>query len=282
MIRLDNGQIALTLDADFGARITSLTDLATGRQWLVPGDCIGGQAYLGEQARGWDECFPTVGICYHPAWGGHLRDHGLLWGRPWRALADRETCTTVFDDPRFSFARALRLHAATLTADYCVTNRSQTALPYLWSQHALLATTPADRISLTGMQAMHAAGQPFDWPDDPRCDLSVIRPPAEGFALKAYARTPAEATAAITGPESGIQFEWTGPDVPAFGLWLDYGGWPPGNPVHQVALEPTSAPADDLAAAEHTGVARHLAPGETDAWSIRIHLTGPQPEISHA
>jgi galactose mutarotase-like enzyme len=283
MITLDNGRIALTLEPDFGARLTSLTDLASGRQWLVPGDCIdGGEAYLGEQARGWDECFPTVGICHHPAWDGHMRDHGLLWGRRWRATTDRDSCTATLDDPRFSFSRHLRLQGVGLTTDYHVTNRSQTTLPYLWSQHALLATTPADRIRLTGMVAMRADGLPFDWPHHPARDLTIIGAANEGFAMKSYGQTPAQASAAIIGPDSGITFDWTGPDVPAFGLWVDYGGWPPGNPVHQVALEPTTAPADDLAEAERIGAARYLAPGETHAWSVHVRMTGSEPGVSDA
>jgi hypothetical protein len=279
MITLDNSRIALTLDPGFGARVMSLTDLASGRQWLVPGDCLGGDSYLGDQARGWDECFPTVGTCSHPAWGD-LRDHGLLWGLAWTVTGGRDTCTATFDDPRFTFSRSLRLQDATPTADYRLTNKRTIPLPYLWSQHALLATTPADRITLHGMAAMRAGGQPFTWPDHRARDLSAIGTGEEGFALKAYADTPGAASAEVTGPTGGIRFDWIGADVPAFGLWLDYGGWPAGAPVHQVALEPATAPADDLAQAERMGRARTVTRGETHIWSVRISMTPPSAPAS--
>jgi hypothetical protein len=81
----------LTVDPAFGARVLTLTDRNTGRQWLMEGtrasDTSEEAAYLGDASRGWDECFPTVLSCHHAAWGGRLRDHGLLWGRPWEVVA---------------------------------------------------------------------------------------------------------------------------------------------------------------------------------------------------
>jgi galactose mutarotase-like enzyme len=273
MITLANDRVALTINPDFGARVTSLIALATGRQWLVTGDCVAGDAYLGDQARGWDECFPTVGVCTHPAWGGSMRDHGELWGRQWSVTQDADRCLATFTDARYTFARSLQLQGGTLVANYTVTNTSPVTLPYLWSQHALLATAPGDRIALHGITAIHAQGQPVDWPNHPARDLSKVGLPDEGFALKLYGDAGTAAGAEIIGSKGGIRFDWSGADIPAFGLWLDYGGWPPGAPVHQIALEPTTAPADDLAQAEAMGRARQPAPGETRSWTVRITVT---------
>lgn len=277
MIALANDRIALTLEPDFGARVTSLTDLASGRQWLVPGDCVAGVTYLAEQARGWDECFPTVGLCDHPAWDGPMRDHGEIWGRPWSVTYGEDACTATYGDPRFEFARSLQVSGASIMADYRVTNRGATALPYLWSQHALLATTPADRIELNGLTRLQTAGQPVDWPHHGTRDLSAIGTLADKFALKLYGEAGTAASAEIAGPDGGIRFDWAGRDLPGFGLWLDYGGWPPGNPVHQVALEPTTGGADDLCQAQAIGHGRSLAPGATHRWSVRISLTPQHP-----
>ena len=274
MITLANDQIALTLDPDFGARVTSLTDLATGRQWLVPGACVGGETYLGDQARGWDECFPTVGVCAHSSWGGAMRDHGELWGRAWTVTHDAESCVATCADPRFAFVRSLEIKGTTIIANYQVTNRGTDTLPYLWSQHALLATTPADQIALQGITGIEAGGQPVASPRNAARDLTfTIGTVDDAFAMKLYGHAEIAASAEVTGPDGGIRFDWSGAGIPAIGLWLDYGGWPPGAPVHQVALEPTTAPADDLAQAEANGQARQLAPGETHRWSVRITLT---------
>lgn len=277
-LRLANDRIALDLAPGFGARVTQLTDRATGRQWLVGGPAIGdaGEAapYLGDQARGWDECFPTITPCDHPDWG-RMRDHGLLWGRPWTVALHPSGagCSARYGDPRFTFVRDLTLAGATLRADYAVTNLTGRPLAYLWCQHALLATTPRDRIALDGMVGFEADGGGLDWPQWQGRDLRRVGPVTEGFALKAYAATPAGATARIHGPDGGIAFGW-GPDVPAFGLWLSFGGWPDrDSPLHQIALEPATACADDLATAEARGEARRLPPGGVHRWTVTLTLT---------
>ncbi len=276
---MGNDRLSLSVTPDYGARVVALTDRHTGRQWLVTGsqstqtgqDAIYGAA----EAVGWDECFPTVLACDHPAWAGRLRDHGDLWGREWivdRAQAD--CIETRFETPLFRFTRRLTAHDATVTAAYSVTNLGPTTLPYLWSQHCLLATTPGDHIVLQGQGRMLAGDRHFDWPHSPDRELGQIGPISEGFALKSYAETPGAASAAIVGAQGGLRLDWD--DVPALGLWLCYGGWPAGNPAHQVALEPTTGTADDLATAETMRQARLLGPNDTHAWSVRLTLTAPE------
>jgi galactose mutarotase-like enzyme len=279
MLTLANDHASLTLAPEYGARVTGLTDLATGRQWLVPGDLTSGTGadaiYGADAARGWDECFPTVGVCDHPAWGGRMRDHGLLWGMPWDVTeVAPDHIQSRYSGAGFAFKRSLTLAASTVTADYAVANLSEAAFPYLWSQHCLLATTPLDRIVLSGQTGMSAGGIAFEWPRHPLRDLAQVGPITEGFALKSYAATPGRASAAIVGPNGGIRFDWS--DIPALGLWLSYGGWPVGGPVHQLALEPTSATADHLAQAQALGQTRILAPQETHRWRVRITLTSPE------
>lgn len=159
-----NERLNLTLEPAFGARVTTLTDVVTGRQWLVDGPLCeetGDDAVYGaSQARGWDECFPTVARCVHPTWGS-LRDHGDLWGRQWEVIqASPQRVETRYSARSFDFTRVLTLDGATITADYCATNKGQDELPFLWSQHCLLATTPGDEIMLSGMGEIHAGGVP--------------------------------------------------------------------------------------------------------------------------
>jgi hypothetical protein len=278
---LSTDRLALTVDPAFGARVLSLTDLASGRQWLLQGprarDVSEGAPYLGEASRGWDECFPTVLSCEHAAWGGWMRDHGMLWGRAWEVTgASLSRLSAVIRCEGFSFARTLTLQGECVTADYAVTSELETPFPYLWSQHCVLSLTPDDRIVLAGHGKMRAHGVGFDWPNHPARDLSRVGQIDEGFALKSYTMSAGLASAAIRGLDGGLRFDWNGAEIPAFGLWLDYGGWPAGIPLHQVALEPTTGAADDLAGAEATGQARWLAPGATHTWSVRLSLTGPQ------
>lgn len=271
--------MALTLDLAFGARVTRLTDRSTNREWLLQGprarDVSDIAAYRGAASRGWDECFPTILPCHSAPWGGMLRDHGMLWGRPWTVFdPGPQQIGTRFDADGVTFARVLTLQGPGLTAAYSVTSQRDVPMPYLWSQHCVLATRPGDQISLTGQGVMRAGDTAFQWPDHPTRDLTHVGDLAEGFTLKAYALTPDHASAQISGPRGGLRFDWDGAEIPALGLWLDYGGWPAEDPLHQVALEPATATADDLAGAEALGQARWLAPGETHRWTVRLTLTG--------
>jgi hypothetical protein len=281
LLRLATDRMAVAVDLAFGAKVTELTDRATGRQWLLTGkrvdDTSDTALYRGDASWGWDECFPTILPCDAPEWGGRLRDHGMVWGRPWRVVRfDPQHLTARFDGYGIHFVRSLDLSGSTLSARYMLTSLRADPVPYMWSQHCVLHVCPSDRLSLSGQGRMAADGVMFDWPKHPRRDLTRIGLPDEGFATKAYALTPTRAMARIGGPEGGLQFEWDGTAVPAIGLWLDYGGWPEEGPLHQVAIEPTSAAADDLARALALGQARWLAPRETHDWSVRLTLLDPE------
>lgn len=276
-------RLNLVVVPDYGARVVSLTDRSTGRQWLVTGpksantgECA---IYGAEEAVGWDECFPTVLGCSHPAWSGRLRDHGALWGRKWMVgRAERDCIETYYETPLFRFSRRLTARGATVTAQYGVTNLGTASLPYQWSQHCLLATKPGERIVLQGQGKMAAGNRHFDWPSHPDRDLSAVGSITEGFALMAYSETRGSVSAAVLGPDGGIRFDWD--DLPGFGLWLCYGGWPRDSGVHQVAFEPTTSPADHLAAAEMMGHACTLGPDDTHQWSIRMSMTGTDETAS--
>jgi len=281
VITLESDRARLTLDPAFGARVTTLWDKRSGREWLVTGPREGEASeaaqYGGPQARGWDECFPTVAACDHPAWGS-MRDHGALWGRPWSVLAHGPVARTRFVDARFTVSREVALHGATVTIAYEVANDGSEALPWMWSQHCLLAPRAGERIVLDGFDGFTADGHPFDWPRHPARDLSIVGVASEGFALKAYARARGQVRAAVEGEAGGIAFAWDAASIPALGLWLDWGGWPEGDGVHQLALEPTTAPAGDLAGAEAMGAARLLPPGGTASWRMAITLTDPRAD----
>lgn len=276
MLSIGNDQIALTISPDFGARVTELTDKISGRQWLVTGPQsvqIGEDAVYGaDEAVGWDECFPTVLSCQHPAWDGMLRDHGALWGRKWSVDHRDATCVEArFETLLFRFGRRLTVQGPSVIAAYRVTNLGSNSLPYLWSQHCLLATSSHDRIMLNGQEQLRVDQENFSWPHFRSRDLSFVGELRDSFALKAYAETPGQASAAIVGPDGGLCLDWN--NVPAFGLWLCYGGWPKNNPVHQVALEPTTAGSDRLTDADAGGRARVLGPHETHTWSVRMTMT---------
>jgi hypothetical protein len=275
MISFASDRIRLTVDPAFGARVTSLWDLQANREWLVAGPCEDGDVYNGTQARGWDECFPTVAPCQDADWGD-LRDHGLLWGRPWDVTRVGNRLEATYREDRFVFHRALRLDGASLRADYAVENCGGRAFAWMWSQHALLAAQKGERITVEVAHDWTDGVHPVAWPIDKGRDLTKVEGTEARFAQKLYARMDADATAALVGPSGGISFQWSGLDTPYLGIWIDWGGWPETAPVHQLALEPTTAPAHGLDGARRKGAARHLDPGTHARWTVTITLLDPQ------
>ena len=287
-LTLENDRIRATMLPSFGGRIVSLTDRRTGRQWLVEGEphgSSGGDAIYGaREACGWDECFPTVAPCRHIGWPGVLRDHGELWGRAWQARPEEGSIAAWYESDRFRFSRSIGLKRNELVACYSVTNLDRVPFAYVWSQHCLLAVNTSDRIRLDGIvnpvvrdgvlkgRMLHR--QPFDWPKVPGIgsDLTRIMDSDAELALKIHAGTEDRPCATVHDGRSAISFSWSGLEVPAVGLWLNYGGWQEGCPVHHIAIEPTTANSDSLASAEAIGMARVLESGQTHSWRIVIAL----------
>lgn len=285
-LTLANETIAVTLAPDFGARVTGLVDLRSGRDWLVKGPLAGadddGAIFGGAEARGWDECFPTVAPCQDANWARSLRDHGEIWGRETACEAGAEAVSFTYHGDRYKFQRTLTLNGDRLNIDYQVHNTGTEPFPYMWSQHCLLATTPKDRLFVNGTGPFDVTGvisgrapERFSWPEfsQDRSDLQTIEGIDAGWAMKAYAPARDHIRVGVNGPIGGISFEWSREQMPYVGLWLDYGAWPADRPSHQIAIEPTTAPADDLASALTKDAARWLRGGDSHSWSISIRLT---------
>ena len=217
-LELSNDRVRLIACAALGARVLSLVDAWTDREWLVPGhapeagadgSAVGWDAadadYSGAVAFGWDECLPTVGRCPDPSdpAGPHLRDHGDHWGRPAELQAEGAVLTAAWNgrEGRYRFTRRLRLDGARVVAEYELENRSPGHLPVLWSMHPLLALEPGARFEVEGLvsvRVVHATGLALapvpgraDWPETPGTDgrsivLDVVGDPGAATALKAF------------------------------------------------------------------------------------------------
>ena len=292
LVHIENEAIAVTVASHYGARVVGLIDKRTGRDWMAPGgesantgeDAV----YLSDEAVGWDECFPTVAPwdATSTAWGRILRDHGDLWGRPWRVDSQSATSiVTTYATSEFTFTRALALEGTAVRASYSVRNEGSRPLPFMWALHGLLAVSPADRIDLPGISETEAtylahrdrtiSAARLAWPGpDPVLGLALDRVQAasEQFAGKLYA---SGVHAAAVGDDRGaLHIEW-GQDVEHLGIWLNYGGWPQAGGVHHIALEPTTAPVDHLGQAVVRGTAITLAPGDSRRWGVTL-TCGPR------
>jgi hypothetical protein len=294
VVVLENDAVRLVCEPDVGARITSLVDRRNGREWLVSGTLPGtaaawaaeGAVFGGAEAFGWDECLPTVAPSLDPtaAKAPALRDHGDQWGRPAdvEGTDDRLVATWTTSRWPLRFGRAITLAGAAVVCQYELEAGGANALPILWSMHALLALEPGSRIVLEpGGEARvtHQEGFPLApgletvaWPGGATA-LDVVRGVGARRAAKLYldARSLTRVAARATDG-SELQFAWDRAFAPTLGIWLDYGGWPPGESRHQVAIEPTTSADDDLASAVAEGRARILEPGTPHRWKVRLEL----------
>jgi len=271
--QIASSDLVLRVVPDFGARVTELVDRRSNRNWLVPGPCsgsTGGNAKYGAvEACGWDECAPTVAPCPDPDWECDLRDHGDLWGRPWKAEIRQDGIDCVYSEERFTFSRSLTLQGRRLVCQYSMAATGTRTLPFMWSQHMLLATRPGEEIRFEGVG---------NWTEYGKVPAThTVQGTEASLVSKSYGSVSKRAKAWIEGKNGSIQLSWNASDAPFCGLWLAFGGWPdPKAPLHQMAIEPTSAPADDLSGARRLGHARFLKPGEEISWQIEVTVLPPE------
>ena len=297
--RIEGGSLSAVVVPAVGGRVVSLRDRRDGREWLTQGappDLDGAASwgredaiFSGRESFGWDECLPTVAPCADPLEPGAppLRDHGDQWGRPTRTTLEPAAgaLTTTWAGSRWPYQLERRLSVeagSALRVDYALTSFAEVPLPILWSMHPALALEPGSVVELPGVQQMRlawarglpiVAGDSVSWPtatapDASNIDLGRVRP-ADGSAAKLYALAPLVARV-VASDGAALELTWD-PLIPALGLWLSFGGWPPdGPPVEQVALEPTSSPDDHLADALAHDRAWVVSARGSLRWWVRI------------
>jgi len=292
---LENQHIRLVVIPKNGARVTSLTDKKSGREWLVSGNTSLPEpeaAYGGDEAAGWDECFPTIApvkAASATAWHRPLRDHGDLWGRPWHIEeANRTRLTTRYACPEFTFTRALELEGSQVECSYEVVTAGRRALPFLWAQHVLLAVTPADRIVLPGVKLIDAdymrlkgevrMPQTFSWPGPGGVlgiPLDAIHPQSTRLAAKFYAEVPPAPMVSVGNDTGWLDFTWNAEELPYLGLWMNYGAWPSASPQHHLSIEPTTTAHDSIADATAQQRRRVLTRNSPFVWTVTLTLREP-------
>lgn len=284
---IESEAVRVGIATDYGARVVSLLDKRNGREWMTQGEQspnVGEDAvYSGDEAVGWDECFPTVGVWdgAETVWGRRLRDHGDLWGRPWQVdSSSSHDLTTTYETESFTFRRTLALDGATLMARYEATNHLTAPMPYLWALHSLFAVRTGDRIDL-GVDAVHASfmaekgrmlgSGTVAWVEkDERVSfpLNEVQPPSALFAGKFVVAGRPASRARLGQPGQWLEIEWDD-RLDSLGVWLTYGAWPQPGGHNEVAIEPTSSAANDLGEAIRAG-AVPLAPGERREWQVSL------------
>jgi galactose mutarotase-like enzyme len=292
LVSLEDGRVSVTVVPELGARLMSLRDLRSGREWLwrpagplrlwrnQPGDPFPLGTFVGA-----DECLPTVGAC---TWEGREQpDHGEVWNQPWvldeDALAAGRIGTSIsLKGSPFHFNRTLSLQAGVLRMDYALHNQGDRPEPWLWAWHPLMAFEPGDQLSLPydvktlrvecARQPDASRGEIWTWPAaNPGLRLDELKLGGNDSYLKAFAGPLRDGWALLENLASGssLTLRWDVDALPYVGLWLTRGGY---RGWHHVALEPTNLPADALAEGVRENAPPPLAPGATLRWWLEITL----------
>jgi hypothetical protein len=270
---LRNQRVEIAVVPELGAKIISLKNLETGREWMWhppggmklfrngPDDDFSKSPLVGV-----DECLPTIAPC---SWRGRdLPDHGELWNTPWSVDRAAWKGGVLKNRARlgispFEFERTIELQDNEIRINYQLNSRSGEEEDYLWAMHALLKLRAGDRIELPASTRGMLNGEA--WID--ALDSAV---PA-GSCAKAFAGPLREGWAGIVSADTGdrLEFEWDPAENNTLGLWLTRGGW---HGHHHFALEPTNSDADALSVAAGRKRCGVVAASGSAAWQIYFRI----------
>jgi galactose mutarotase-like enzyme len=270
---LRHGGLEIAIVPELGAKIISLKNLKTGREWMWHPE--GGLRLFRNRPEddfsrsplvGADECLPTVAAC--SVQGRALPDHGEVWSIPWRV--DRQAwgqgrlrAFVELPISPFEFERTVELQHGEVRLTYRLENRSPRAESYLWALHPLLRLQPGDRLRMPATTRALFNGEA--WLD------AVDRVIPCGGCSKVFAGPVVESTAGLYNQHHGdsLSLEWNAAENNTLGLWLTRGGW---HGHHHLAVEPTNGAPDALAVAATQKRCGTVPASGSKTWSVTLRV----------
>jgi len=270
---LDNEAVELGVVPELGARIISLKDRRTGREWMwhPPGGLHlfrnrPGDDFSLSPLVGMDECLPTIAAC---SWQGvELPDHGEVWSAPWQVDAAGWEGGSLKTSVRlkilpFTFQRTITLQGNEIEIGYRLDNHGTEDKHFLWAVHPLLRLQAGDRLDLPASTRGLLNGAAW-------VDAVATAIPEKNHA-KIFAAPVTEGLSAVTNQTTGdrLEFEWNPEENGTLGLWLTRGGW---HGHHHFALEPMNADSDALPQAAERNRCGVVAGASFVTWQIRLRV----------
>lgn len=304
---LVNSKLIVTVLPFMGAKIAGIERRKSGTQFLQQANRNllevelpeYGQSFAPPYASGFDDCFPTVSPCTLDLDGEvvELPDHGELWTSRWdvEQTAHGAKLTMFGKQMNYRFTKWIRLEGESVIINYEVENLGETAIPYNWSSHPLLAVDEGDEIMLpdevsdvvvngTSDDEIGMFGDRLPWPE-----LSSelgFRPDSvqyieTEFAGKFFTNSLKNGLAGLYRNKSdeSIYFRFNTEESPYLGIWLCYGGWPESLADREltVALEPCSSRPDSLQKTIEWDEQITLNPGEVKRWKLELSICDGKP-----
>ena len=269
---LKNQNVELAVVPELGAKIISLKDLRTGREWMWhPEDKLRlfknqlNDDFSLSPLVGVDECLPTIAPC---VWlGRKLPDHGEAWSKPWQvdgqAWATGILTTRVrLEVSPFEFERTIELHGNSLQLSYKLKNLAAVEEHYLWALHPLLKLKSGDLLELPA-STRRLTGKNWNGP--------ITAAVAGNTCIKAFARPLVEGRAVIKNDASGdrLEFNWQPAENDTLGLWLTRGAW---HGHHHFAIEPTNGADDSLAVAAAARQGGCVPAHDSVSWRVCLRV----------
>ena len=292
---LRSDQVEVVVLPELGAKVLSLRNLRSGREWMwsPPEGAVFRALPLGSPFEesslvGGDECLPTIGVTN---WRGrNIPSHGEVWSAAWEldrlALTQNKIVTRVkLPLSPFWFERTLTLHENVVTFDYALRNLDFAPQEFMWAYHPLMNIQDGDRLEIRGVRevrceaaqnvALGSRGDTFAWPN-PLPDVDLSRLDLGGRAAIKLFTKPNEATgAAIRNEKTGdeLRLDFDPRRIDTIGVWLTRGAW---NNYHHIAVEPGIGAPDPLdVAVEQWKQFGLVMPDTTYRWRFTLTLTWP-------
>jgi len=272
---LSNASVEIAVAPELGAKIVSLKNAKTGREWLWrPGENLklfrnrAGDDFSASPLTGLDECLPTIAPC---SWQGReLPDHGEVWNAAWSVdekvwkHGALRTSARLPISP-FDFERTIELRGNEVRLSYRLHNRGAAQERFLWAMHPLLRLRACDRLLMPPSTRALCNGEA--WVD--AVDTAV----PNGKCSKLFVWPVSQGEASICNTTSGdrLDLAWSPAENRALGLWLTRGGW---HGHHHFALEPANGDADALSEAAARNRCGAIAANDSAAWRVSFRV-GP-------
>jgi galactose mutarotase-like enzyme len=277
----DSG-IELSVDPSRGAKITSVRNLASGREWLLQDPALPaallayGDVFTDSGMSGWDEMFPTVDACGYLGEAVDLPDHGEVWSRPWRVLESTSTSiVTEIDGCRLDYRLRRRIDVAgsRVTCQYRLTTSRPQGLAALWAPHPQFAASVGTVLELPSVDRvdtqLEGSSGPFRSLDVPAggLDVHTLVPKGEGMMLYAGPEVRVDRAVLVDPDGNWIEMAWDSRTIPYFAVWMDNGRYAPSAVV---CPEPMSGYFDALLRAQEAGRVLSVRPGVPVEWTLEV------------
>jgi hypothetical protein len=299
-ITIENGRLRAQFLPDQGSKLASLVYIPLGYELLVQrpaphylvqpfdGDYVAGEC------SGLDDMFPTIDACYYDRypWAGvKMADHGEVWSLPWQEAVEGDQVLFSVNGIRFPYRLEKRVHFADdgiLRFDYKATNLSNFDFDFLWSAHPMFNLEEGAELVLPGgvkqivvtldiPGKMGVYGDAFSWPvcslpDGSQRDLTRMRPKSARDAYKYFVKGKMpEGWCGVKYHRSNFSLVLSFPveQVPYLGILPNEGGW---QDLHNIFLEPCTAPFDRPDAARYRGQVSTLRAGAAYTWHLSLTL----------